>query len=1344
MLGVPGLAMVLPDGIRAGSVILIVGSPGSGKTLLAMQLLMEMHWLRKDKLGVEQQPKAEGPAIFLSADENPHVLEDQRDRLLNSPCARHLKIGPLFSFGDLLPQGNQEASPAQDDDEALELFLATLIRLQPEVGKRFCAIGLDGVGNVRELRGASLRERRHALRRTAETLRDIMKMGPQTSLAAVMTAELPTTSEEVGVSQLEEYVADVVIRLGVRETSPGKVRRYLQVPKARYVNSVLGHHSLWIMSQEEVDRQKMISATLGWSKEAMDGVRKGVVVFPRMRWVRARGTGPFSGDVEGVLLSLREHLCKKMKGEWVSPEAVRLLEDDGNTKLVSAILRGRDQGEIDSQKLILSLFKVLEQALHTNWRWPTKKSDEEVRAAEIRPPKRLGAELARPGAFPQLPERWQKFLRGALTRLLAQKLSDSGTLRLSQQMVVELRHLLRNELQLSKWSDNHCNAAVMALLEILAWSDRHLRKSQPSFCSFGIRGLDEMFGTENGARGVTRGSSTVLAGGPGAGKSMLAYCFMLQGLWGEEGPQGRGPRSGAGAVQEDGDDEAEPQQPIRRGPAEDVVFLSFDERHKRVLRDAGRLAVLNSAGHPSPTVSEMAARQILQSDIRVPPKYPRFRFVYENPMNVDLDRLIYFLGREIESLGPPRSMLAGHERRRCRLIVDSLSDLERGFGDQRVFNAFVTTLLNKAVDWDVTTLLLYEAPSQRSDGMPFGGILSYMADNVVVLRHVRVNNITRKSVHIRKARGRNHDPSVAELVFVPDSEGSFHLEIRKGFEGMSNVLSGQPTPARIDLRLFAENEPEIEWNRKFLDDMEALYKSRVHLIPFRLEQIRAAFWHRLHERDITPDADVTIVSLDQPWVRTLAAQESPLLSRWDPREAGTAQQAVVRDLFADLRDHAAFDPDRELPEQRMLALPFYHDLGMFLRRTDLLGEGEPLPTHWSNVEGDAAKTLNPTSFETVLDRLLGPNRDRLGPGVCGFAFDMETVDSVACVFIEMCWNFGTTEAFLVEQNEAMSQLNLDRATEALLFLARLRWAGLLPCPCTMEHCAKAVYARLWYANLPNLRQYGGKPEHMEPQPFLLSVPGGVGRAHPPGRRGKTPAQIPGTGLTPSPAAESPKPRATAGGGQYQNTGMDTLKRRQPVGKDGEPRCCCGAWYLGVLSSGGNASLGWSIVLEALDSRRVRERALAGAGLPAMESFYRLYGDRPVPFLHGVTFEKLRKAFFRQARSRMLAFGLGSPPGDGNVARRARMDVLYSMPEALHELVMRVLADRRSHPEKGNAARTFIRAQVARVFQGAGAKLTEADAEFAKRADPGLYVANQRIESVRVAKAALPSPSDDTR
>ena len=504
------------------------------------------------------------------------------------------------------------------------------------------------------------------------------------------------------------------------------------------------------------------------------------------------------------------------------------------------------------------------------------------------------------------------------------------------------------------------------------------------------------------------------------------------------------------------------------------------------------------------------------------------------------------------------------------------------------------------------------------------------------------------------------------MLFHHVHEDAVAVVVRKGFEGMGRVLTGRPQPASIELRLFYENERERACNEEFVRQMRARY-ARVRHVPFTLAEARRAFWHREEGRDVSPDADVMIVALDEPWVRIFSLMRGPggpLLASWDPAAADPAQRALVAELTPRLRRYAVQSRNDngaggsgagDNPLQPMLAIPHYFDLGLLLRRLDLTRDLEP-PTHWDAV-GDSAQDRH--SFETIV----GGRARQLG--VPAFSFNTDSAETTACVVLEMCWNFMADQDFLRERR----QHNVDAATRALQFLARLRWAGLLPYPCKLKECARALYTRAWYANLPELLSLGtvgGATPEFQPVPFLTSAPQGDG--------GRTRQQLlryvarRHKGLRQAHAALL---RQWKGGGHHVDRVAlhETLQECAEDLERIERRCaeieagaagaiggwsCSGAWYLGVVSTGGNANFGWSIVQEALGPSWVEKRAFGGAGLPPLRSFYRHFDGVEVPGLKGTSFGALEREFFGRTRARESALGIGiERPASGACGRRPR-------------------------------------------------------------------------------------------
>jgi hypothetical protein len=154
--------------------------------------------------------------------------------------------------------------------------------------------------------------------------------------------------------------------------------------------------------------------------------------------------------------------------------------------------------------------------------------------------------------------------------------------------------------------------------------------------------------------------------------------------------------------------------------------------------------------------------------------------------------------------------------------------------------------------------------------------------------------------------------------------------------------------------------------------------------------------------------------------------------------------------------------------------------------------------------------------------------------------------------------------------------------------------------------------------------------------------------------------------------------------------------------------CSGAWYLGVVSSGGNTNVGWSIVEEALDPRRVEERATLGAGLPASASFYRDHSSKEVHGLRGITFGDMQNRFFRRTRSRETVLGIGMPSEPSFLVDESLLSLCREMPEMLNDLVRRILGSERSRPseKQPNRYKDFIRREVQQLFEAVGREEAE--------------------------------------
>ncbi|MGP8077954.1 MAG: RAD55 family ATPase [Thermoplasmata archaeon] len=224
--GVPGLDEMLGGGFPAGHVVLLTGLPGTGKTCLGLQFLLE---------GVKRGE----PGVFLS-------LEEGVEQLLET--ARQFRW-PV--------------------DAAIEKSLLKVVRLDPratrqslhrvhdELGKELSTLGAKRivVDSVSLLNMLSDDEpgRRETLFALAGACRD-------SGATTVLTAEADPRHPEVSRDGLSEYVADGVVVLGYSTGADGhrvglslRVLKMRRTPHARTVQPYVIGPSGLVVDAKAVD-----------------------------------------------------------------------------------------------------------------------------------------------------------------------------------------------------------------------------------------------------------------------------------------------------------------------------------------------------------------------------------------------------------------------------------------------------------------------------------------------------------------------------------------------------------------------------------------------------------------------------------------------------------------------------------------------------------------------------------------------------------------------------------------------------------------------------------------------------------------------------------------------------------------------------------------------------------------------------------------------------------------------------------------------------------------------------------------------------------------------------------
>lgn len=221
----------------------------------------------------------------------------------------------------------------------------------------------------------------------------------------------------------------------------------------------------------------------------------------------------------------------------------------------------------------------------------------------------------------------------------------------------------------------------------------------------GIRGLDEItFG------GLPAGRPTLVCGGAGSGKTLLAMTFLVKGAaeFGEAG-----------------------------------VFMSFEERSEELAQN------MLSLGYDLP---DLTARGKLAMDhVEIE------RSEIEETGEYDLEGLFVRLDYAIAQVGAKR------------VVLDTLEALFGGLSDVGILRAELRRLFRWLKDKGVTAIITAERVECAAGGLTRHGLEEYVSDCVILLDHRVVDQISTRRLRVVKYRGTAHGTN--EYPFLIDAQG---------------------------------------------------------------------------------------------------------------------------------------------------------------------------------------------------------------------------------------------------------------------------------------------------------------------------------------------------------------------------------------------------------------------------------------------------------------------------------------------------------------------------------------------------------------------------------------------
>lgn len=243
----------------------------------------------------------------------------------------------------------------------------------------------------------------------------------------------------------------------------------------------------------------------------------------------------------------------------------------------------------------------------------------------------------------------------------------------------------------------------------------------------GIRGLDEIT-----RGGLPKGRPTLVCGGPGSGKTLLALTFLVN-----------------GALHFD----------------EPGVLMTFEENEEEIGLDVASL------GFDLPAL--IAAQKLVVDYVRVE------RGEIEETGEYDLEGLFVRLDHAIRAVGA------------TRVVLDTVESLFAGLKNDTILRAELRRLFRWLKDQGVTTLVTGE----RGEGLlTRQGLEEYVSDAVILLDHRVHDQVSTRRLRVVKYRGSYHGTN--EYPFLINADGisvlpvsSLGLEHRAPLERVSSGVS---------------------------------------------------------------------------------------------------------------------------------------------------------------------------------------------------------------------------------------------------------------------------------------------------------------------------------------------------------------------------------------------------------------------------------------------------------------------------------------------------------------------------------------------------------------------------
>jgi len=224
----------------------------------------------------------------------------------------------------------------------------------------------------------------------------------------------------------------------------------------------------------------------------------------------------------------------------------------------------------------------------------------------------------------------------------------------------------------------------------------------------GIKGLDEIT-----LGGIPKGRTTLVCGGPGTGKTMLALEFLVRGA---------------------------------RDFKEPGVFFSFEESIDELIENAASL--------------DFGVEKLLKSGLLITDYIKVERSEIEETGDYDLEGMFIRLDHAIRSVGAKR------------VVLDTIESLFSGLPNVAIVRAELRRLFRWLKDRGLTTIVTGE---RGNETLTREGLEEYVSDCVISLDHRIIDQVSTRRMRIVKYRGSRHGTN--EYPFMISDTGFLVLPI---------------------------------------------------------------------------------------------------------------------------------------------------------------------------------------------------------------------------------------------------------------------------------------------------------------------------------------------------------------------------------------------------------------------------------------------------------------------------------------------------------------------------------------------------------------------------------------